>query len=479
MAMGQATSFVAPALIVRCSRLAALASVAAALLLALAAGSVLAVLAPPMSAPDETFHWMRSVQISRGMPIGRKLGPNLWGGRIDNGSFLFGWWHTDHFARRQPIDPAASREASRTMAAQTEPRIADFSAAAVYSPVAYLPQAAGVLLARLGGGDLLARFGAGRIANLVVYLLLVGLLVWIAPVGGLMMAALLLGPEALHLAASHSADPLNTALPLLLAAWCLRLRLDPDAPFGIHARRGLMVLTLVMGLLKPTSFLFAAFVLLVPSARFATARERWRYAGVAFGGAFVIAVVWTLIYPFSPGVYWGSGANPRAMAASILADPLSAANFFWTTLRDWTPVWWLDGYGRFGGHPEPFSFYTTMRYGWWALFGILALAVVDTGPRRDGRAALLIAAVALAVWMAIVVAFWIGFTAPGAPTINGVQGRYLLAIWALFGLAIALVAPLGRWLRPLRLPVFAATLAVHGLVLSEAFDKWGRAWTTP
>jgi hypothetical protein len=445
---------------------------------AFAAGLAFVAVMPPMSGIDEPFHWERAVQVSEGGLFARRLGPNDWGGQINSGAVDLADWYVAHFPRHQPIDLQESLAVERQLSTRQDARLTNFPSTASYSALAYLPQAAGILIARTAGGDLLTQFYSGRVVNLLVYLLLVACAVWMMPFGGMAMMALLVNPHAIHLAASHSADPLNIAIPALLMAWSLRLRFDDAVPFDRAARHGIAALTLSLGLLKPTMFLLSPLIVTIPAARFKSERLRWRYIAAVIAGCAAIAVVWNGIYPFVPGPYWGTGGDPAAAIKLALANPAQTADLFYISVRDDGPGWWLDSYCRFGRHPQPFAFFTSTAPGWWALCGILALALADGSRRPDRPLALLYIVIALAYAATLLVAFYVGFSPPGAATIAGLQGRYFMLPWELSVIAIALATPARKWLAPLRMPLLLGILAMHLIVVNEAIDRYrATTWT--
>lgn len=89
----------------------------------------------------------------------------------------------------------------------------------------YLAQALGILLARAQGKNFYTMLLYGRLANLILYLLLAALAVWLAPTSlrGLFACVALL-PMPLQLAASLSPDAAVLGLVFSFTALCLRLR---------------------------------------------------------------------------------------------------------------------------------------------------------------------------------------------------------------------------------------------------------------
>lgn len=89
----------------------------------------------------------------------------------------------------------------------------------------YLAQALGIRLARAQGKNFYTMLLYGRLANLILYLLLAALAVWLAPTSlcGLFACVALL-PMPLQLAASPSPDAAVLGLVFSFTALCLRLR---------------------------------------------------------------------------------------------------------------------------------------------------------------------------------------------------------------------------------------------------------------
>lgn len=89
----------------------------------------------------------------------------------------------------------------------------------------YLAQALGIRLARAQGKNFYTMLLYGRLANLILYLLLAALAVWLAPTSlrGLLVCVALL-PMPLQLAASLSPDAAVLGLVFSFTALCLRLR---------------------------------------------------------------------------------------------------------------------------------------------------------------------------------------------------------------------------------------------------------------
>ena len=460
-------------------RLAAVLLYAAAALFYVLFSAQLLVKTPPYAGLDEPFHWQRVLQIAQGRVLAEELGPNSWGGPIDRASYLHMLHYVELIQKHAPVDAAQARALSDHLAT-LPPRdeVVPFPSSASFAPLAYLPQAAFTAAARAWGLGPLDQMHAGRIGNAVAYGLMVLAVLWALPGGRLVFAALALSPFALQSACSLSADPLNLTIPALLLALVWRFR-DRGTPLGIWEVAGLLVLSAALGFLKLTMAPFAAAVLYLPGAVAGGARGRIVLTALCLGLALGIALSWNMAYPFVPGPYWGTAADPAAQIAAMRADPLETLRIFAATTRDWAIMWWRDGYGRYGGHPPPWSGYADDRLILAALWVLPALALCDGARRRDPVVAVGYLLPAPAYVLLVMAAFWVGFTPVGADMVLGLQGRYFLPAQVLVVLALAAAA--GPWTpaglrRGLRLGLFAVFMVLNGAVLLDVLAAWGRLW---
>jgi predicted membrane protein DUF2142 len=219
----------------------------------------------------------------------------------------------------------------------------------LFSPVAYLSSALGIIAARALDLDLLSQVHAGRLANLVAYLLLVWCVVSVLPAGRLAALVILTVPTAVDLAASFSADPVGNAVPALLIGCCLRLHLDPDCVPPRGWRVGLFLLIPLVGLVKLVCVSTSAAVLLVPASRFASPRAARLFRGGAISACITAALAWNLAYPFVPGIYWHKGADPSAAMQALIAAPWHSAMVLLQHAWDYSWLWWYQGSSSFGG----------------------------------------------------------------------------------------------------------------------------------
>ncbi|GBQ13698.1 membrane protein [Swaminathania salitolerans LMG 21291] len=389
-------------------------------------------LVTPVSGIDEQFHFERALQVSQGNLFPQRYDRNMLGGDLENRLIAFARYFENRRDRALSSDRQAAKELADALTGQPSGRERlEFPSTASYSPIMYLPSGLGLLTSRVLHARIDTQFFMGRLGNLIGYLLILALAVRTLPWGRLGIVLLFTTPTCLHLASTYSADPLTNALTLLFFALCLR-SLQADS----LTRRDLFLLALsggTLGLLKLTCCVFSAAILMVPPALFTHRRSWLLFCGGVMGASIATALLWNIVFPFVPAVYWKTGGDPHLAAHLLLTHPWHVAGLVIRTLESGAHWWWLDIYGRFGGGPPPQFFKIGETASLMTAVLVFLLALTERkGPSRPLIGALFLS-IGLASVMLILIAFYVGFTPVSSAVITGLQGRYfLLAAGAIY-----------------------------------------------
>ena len=227
-----------------------------------------------------------------------------------------------------------------------------YGTSAFYAPIAYLPEIVAVALLRVVHAPIPLIFFAGRLATLLAFVGIYYLAIRLIPVGKQVLFVLGLFPTTLLLASSYSADPMPISLAVLAISLTLRIR-HTAAPHR-HAFLYLFLVLAALSLTKPTMFVFAPLLFMVPAPEIGARRlhPRILQAGAA---AVVLALggLWSLVtrrIKF-PHVY---GLNPQKQIEYILHDPFG---YGWVLARTFFESMgearWLPGFVFSIGFPRP------------------------------------------------------------------------------------------------------------------------------
>ena len=187
----------------------------------LALGVTFTYVTPALVAPDEYTHLAAAYELA-----------STWSGQTaadEDGNLLLRECDAAHFGTKTG-DIGVLAYKNEAIAETSEPGSPDVltthsEVKAGQGSGSYLAQALGIRLARAHGKNFYTMLLYGRLANLILYLLLAALAVWLAPTSlrGLFACVALL-PMPLQLAASLSPDAAVLGLVFSFTALCLRLR---------------------------------------------------------------------------------------------------------------------------------------------------------------------------------------------------------------------------------------------------------------
>jgi uncharacterized membrane protein len=428
-------------------------------------GIAFALLLPPFQSPDEPNHFLRAYQVSEGRFFPEKKSESGFyrlGGTLPlslaQACDSFAFLKNDYAARLSP------QHLSKAFAAPLQPEqraFLDFANTAIYAPTAYLPQAAAIALLRPLGASPLQMLYAARLANLLIWWLLVLASIRILPFGQWVFAALALLPASLVMAASTNADVLTNGLCAWFVAAALARKWVLVRAFAFAAACANKLIVwplgvLTLGMRKPRSWPFASLLVgLFAALIWGAWASDWFVPWDAYALAF--RHTQTLNAGVDPARQWAFVAeNPVfflkiASKSALNAAPSTAAHFVgkfgWE--KNYLPAGWL------------FLL-------WAALAGLL---FSEKNPLSLCQRALL---------MGLVLAYCLGFALTmyalwcpvGAPTLSNWQGRYFVPIAPV--LAFALLNGRGaRWRAPF---AWVAVATFFGGNVAMLWAIWERYW---
>lgn len=417
----------------------------------------------PFQAPDEIEHFLRAQLVLEGvlMPE-RRIPPgadpdanvNTTGGELPQSLAAVDLFFAP--LRLRPDRAIATdtlRSAFDLRLAPDRRAFLPFANTALASPLPYLPQAAGIALARRWTDSVLAQAYAGRAGNLLAYTAMMVAAIAATPFASWAFVALAVAPTPLAQAASLSSDATTNGLAFLWIAVVLRCASARRGRLGPGAFAGLAALSIAIGLVKQMYLPLPLLAFWIPAERFG-GRAR-RIAGVA--ALLVLAAAATLAWnlparaifsPIEPGI------DPDAQLAHVLGDPIHFAFTIVRTIATFGGSLFWQYWGVLGTLdteiPHPLL-------AGWALAVALAAGFAAGSPTRAQR--LLAVAIAAATFGMVCLSIHLVAGVVGADVV-WLQGRYLVPIGPLLAIAVAgLLQPARGLAAPL------ATAAPIALVL--------------
>lgn len=421
--------------------------------IALPFGLLFALLIPPFQSPDEPAHFFRAFQVSEGRFFPEKREQRL-GGELP-ASLLhvrdsFSYLKMNYAARVAP----GRINAARSVPLEADRRVfADFPNTAIYAPGGYLPQAVAIALLRpLGAGPLLLLY-ACRLANLCVWIMLVGLAIRTMPFLKNVLAVLALLPASIVMAASANADVVTNGLCWWFVA-CACAGIQPAlrhfAAWVIACANKLIVWPLA--LLWPRRPLLVALGLLA-ALGWGLPAQRQFIAYDAYNPAFRDAQ--TL----------NEGVDPARQQVFMLENSLLFAKIATISAIKAMPSAAAHLTGKFGWEKNYLSPF------WIALLCLVVAVSLYSSDNPLGSGKRWLATGIFGLYVAFFAATMYALWCPvGADEITNFQGRYFVPV-----LPVAALALSGNWLKKWEKEIWIGGITTLVFAnLAMVWAVWGR-----
>ncbi|MBU3806331.1 MAG: DUF2142 domain-containing protein [Candidatus Fournierella pullistercoris] len=446
-------------------------------------GAVFCFANPPLQAPDETQHYLRSYSVSMGwlnFDYNRTY-PEDVAKLVES---FPGAWVNSHTSQGMTEDedgnPKAYTSAGYALKQQEEygpvegiqdgfahyfsPEQAEITVQEPYffMVISMLPQALGMALARMVGFGALGCLYAGRLVNLAAY----SVLCWLAlkncarykPA----FLAMMLMPISLYMAASVSYDGTLLGFSYLVASYyCKEEIRTKDLALFLFA-------FVMMNLAKPyINLLWVMLPLVLPQKVWKTRWKKWQLAVAAVGLALVAgwllswyAGAFRMNYPPADSMRQ-ENAGPMAQLLFVVKNPLRFVAVLLGTLYE--NDFFIGQMGVFGALDLPIGFINMVSP--WMLLLAAALSVHEKSSLRT--------APAIGLWVlslgyiaAAMGGLYLTWTPVGMVRVIGLQARYFLPAFLM--LTVLLTALLSHLLEP-KLDKWRTKPLHSMLVLSGAF----------
>lgn len=426
---------------------------------------------PPLSAPDEISHYVSAYQLSSRLigaqatdRYGRVLlrPQDVWVEDLD-ASHVYemgedGTWKADvsvsgeNRVIAQPLEEGSYRQLHDILKngvpeSLSHTELGETSADSLFPPVtttplAYLPSAIGIALARIFHFGTLPLLYLGRFFNLIFFVAMTTLAMRRMPFGKEVLFGTALLPMTIHLSASYSYDVMIMGCFFLFTAVSLDLAYEKERVRVLDV----VLLAVLMAVAGPCKMVYApmmGFCLLIPAAKFGD-WKRWLLSAMAVGGAFALAMFlvnrqvltsYAVATEADSFVEWAS--EPGYTLTLLIHQPQRLFQIFYQTVLWQAQQYHLTMIGASLGNLDPVL---DVPY---VVVVTLSLCLLGLAFRKPGES--LKISGGQRVWIGVVCAgcaglvllsMLIAWTPLSARVINGVQGRYFLPFLPVLLLAL-------------------------------------------
>ncbi|SDA19807.1 Predicted membrane protein [Ruminococcus sp. YE71] len=377
-------------------------------------------------AADENGHFYRSFEISKGYAVSEVQESSGQGGRelpldVDLKLLRDSW---------------GSFSENKDMTLTEDEPFIIFTNLSLYCPVSYLPQSAGILIARLFTKNIAVIAYAGRIANWLAITIMTYFAIKVMPVKKELMLIFALLPMNIYEATSMAPDGLVVALSMLMFAYVLYLRFEQTDTLSVRQYILLYLMAWSISLLKIVYLPICMIYFLIPAERFGSTRNKIIHAVVMALLAVGSNLIWLMICKRFLTI---PGTDSSEQLRYVLHDPLNYVKVMIRTALHGAPRWMLM---MIGGYLGALNIETSKLL---ALVYMLLLvtAFIDfpkasafikakkNGTPREKTIRsenVIFGLIVFSILMLIAASIYIEWNAPHSDVIVGVQGRYFIAL---------------------------------------------------
>ena len=308
------------------------------------------------------------------------------------------------------------------------------------TPLAYVPQALGITLARLMGLGGIGLLYMGRLFNLLFFTAMGCLTIRRMPFGKEAAFGVYLLPMTLHLAASFSYDVMIISLSGYFAAVCLHLAYEAQRV----KVRDVVLLALIMAVMGPCKMVYgviAGFCLLIPVRKFG-GWGKWTVSAAAVLGAFGAAMLavnsrTVAMYTEASEGYIAWAEETGYTFAQLVHSPLLVLRMCYNTLMWQGEKLYSGMLGESLGNMD-----AVLNTPYVLILGLTAILLM-LAFRKPGERLVMTMANRAWIWLlcflclgALMFSMLLAWTPVTSNVINGVQGRYLLPLLPIFLLTL-------------------------------------------
>lgn len=395
------------------------------LILAFIFGILFTFAVPPFQVADEATHFARIYELSNFKFIGKKVENKASGDfmpkdvvymiRYLEGSIKY---HPENKFRLAKLKNYVNRTPDLN-----NKIFVDFKNTVLYSPIVYLPQVTGMIVAKWIPAQPLLMIYLARLFSLFAFIALAYGAIKLTPIYKWGFALLSLMPMTLHQAASLSADAFCFGLSFFFIAFILHCALSKDEKIQNKQILLIILMSALLGLCKSIYCLMPLLFLAIPSAKFNSKKQ---YCGLFLGimaTTFWMNLMWSLIIhaiylPIDPLV------NPYKQLLYMLTQPQHYLIGLGKTFVDFGKL--HSFVGTLGWLDNPIPSWLAICY-----LVVLALTAIfenykDTCVNLKQK--IVIGSTFTLTFILIQTFLYLSCTIPGADYILGVQGRYFIPI---------------------------------------------------
>jgi len=300
-----------------------------------------------------------------------------------------------------------------------------YSTMALYAPICHMPQALGIMVAKVLGGNLVVQCYAARIGNFIISIFLIYQAIKLIPFKKYIVMFISLLPLTMCELASMSSDALTIAISIFFICYILYLKYDENKKQIMTKDIAvLMGSSIVIALCKIVYIPLVLLLFILPKEKFGTLKRKNIITIVIAAVSILINLIWL---KYSSVFLVNFKADSMEQVQYVLTHPISYILIVFRTLSENSSYYILQLFG------EGLAVLQTSGL---IIFSYIVLAVIlfvvneeKNKIKIDKITKYVFGIIFLIILALICTSLYVQWTKEiGSPVIEGIQIRYILPI---------------------------------------------------
>lgn len=307
-----------------------------------------------------------------------------------------------------------------------------FSNMALYSPICHLPQATGMLIARILNANLIVELYAGRIVNLLVAIALIYFAVKYIPFSKMLIILIALLPISMQELASLSSDALTISISLFYISYILHLRYNDNIKEVTKKDWFILIIsTIVVSMVKIVYLPLCLLLFLIPESKLKSRKNKILKLGFLFVLAVVLNLIW-LVFSSRFLIAYNVGVDSKEQVLFILKHPIEYSLIMIRTILMFAQNWWMGLVGSdlaiWGLELEVIDITYIAEFSLSVILLMLFFINENKEVKIDKTTKIVCGIAFLAIILLIFTSLFVQFNRVANTQISGIQPRYFIPL---------------------------------------------------
>ena len=305
---------------------------------------------------------------------------------------------------------------------------------AVYSPIQYIPQAIGMIFARLFSDNLLLMLYMARLFNLIVCIILLYFTIKLIPFGKMLVYLISVLPLSIEAFSTMSPDGITISLSMLLIAYILNIIFSKERMVEKKDVAIITVISIIVALCKIVYVPLVGVILLIPTNKFKSKKSKVLTSVLVIGISLIANLIWFKISTDYLVITSDGTSNEKIL--NVLTSPIGYLRMLLYTINYNGSTYLETLFGSVLAMGEFVKLYFIVPF----IYSIFFLCESTTDKELKNKFSkfqnIIISLIVIVIIGLVFTSLYVQFTEIDSMTISGVQGRYFIPILLLIGLLL-------------------------------------------